>query len=547
MRKALSVMLTCVMAASTLAACSGNNNTNTNTKGASASAPPTETSKPALLNDTGFPIVNEPITMSAMVMLSPAQPTDWNEIRVWQKYEEMTGIHMEWDEYTSADMTEKRNLALASNELPDVFFRTKMPDSDVDKYGADGSLMRLNELIDQYAPNFKAVMEKYPDIRKGLETAEGNIYAMPSLTDSPSIEIWRKLFLNRSWLDKAGMSMPKTTEELYETLKAFRDGDMNGNGQADEVPFTADSLDEAIHVLRGAFGLGNRGMGNGNWDVDPESGELRFFPISDAYKELLTFMNKLYTEKLLDQEIFTNTGAKVLALNEQNQVGAFSFGNVIARANTNADDYAGLDQALIGPAGEQLYTSARGHFGSKGAFMISSSNPHPEAAMRWIDYFYSEEGIRMLYLGIEGESYGKNADGHYDFLPELVNEIPEGSSFDQVVSKYVPYAGGSLPTLILEDYFKGGETQPSAKEAAEKLRPYLPDELWSPFGFTAAEAEEKLAMESDIYPMVAQRTAEFVMGKASLDEFDDYVKQIERMGLDRLREIYTAAYERYTK
>lgn len=545
MRKAIPLVMTGVLAASLLAACSGNNNEKP--EGTNGSAAPTEASKPALLNDTGFPIVNEPVTMSAMVMLSPAQPTDWNEIRVWQEYEKLTGIHMEWDAYTSADMTEKRNLALASNELPDVFFRTKMPDGDVDKYGADGSLMKLNDLIDKYAPNFKAVMEKYPDVRKGLATADGSIYAMPSLTDSPSIEIARKLFLNKNWLEKAGKPMPRTTDELYETLKAFRDGDMNGNGQADEVPLTADSLDEAVQVLRGAFGLGNRGTGNGNWDVDPETGELRFFPISDQYKQLLTYMNKLYTEKLIDQEIFTNTGAKVLAMNEQNQVGAFSFGNVIARANTNADDYAGLDQALIGPAGDQLYTSARGHFGSKGAFMISSANKHPEAAMRWIDYFYSEEGIRMLYLGIEGESYGKNAEGQYDFLPEIVNNIPEGSSFDQVVSKYVPYAGGSLPTLILEDYFKGGETQPSAKEAAEKLSPYLPDELWAPFGFTAEEAEEKLAMESDIYPMVSQLTAEFVQGKLSLNDFDKYVAQVEKMGLDRLQEIYKAAYERYTK
>lgn len=478
MKKAVSLILTCVIATSMLAACSSNNNNAKPDGSGNGSATPATTDKPALLNETGFPIVNEPVTMTAMVMISPAQPTDWNEIRVWQEYEKLTGIRMDWDEYTSADMTEKRNLALASNELPDMFFRTRMPDSDVDKYGADGSLMRLNDLIDQYAPNFKAVMERYPDVRKGLATADGSIYAMPSLTDSPSIEIWHKLFLNESWLVKAGMSMPTTTDELYETLKAFREGDMNENGQADEVPFTADSLDEAIHVLRGAIGLGNRGMGNGNWDVDPETGNPRFFPINDGYKQLLAYMNKLYAEKLLDQEIFTNTGAKVLALNEQNQVGAFSFGNVIARANTNADDYAGLDAALTGPGGDQLYTSARGHFGSKGAFMISSSNKHPEAAMRWIDYFYSEEGIRMLYLGIEGESYGKNAEGQYDFLPEIVSNIPEGSSFDQVVSKYVPYAGGSLPTLIMEDYFKGGETQPSAKAAAERLSPYLPDELW---------------------------------------------------------------------
>ncbi|MBN2980440.1 MULTISPECIES: extracellular solute-binding protein [Cohnella] len=525
-----------------LAGCSGGN------AEPSSSAPAGSNAAPAsaeALNPTGFPIVNEPLTLTAMVQLSPAQPSEWNEIRVWQEYEKMTGIHIEWDEYSSADITEKRNLALASDELPDMFYRVKMPDNDIDKYGAEGSFLKLNDLIDQYAPNFKAILDKYPDVKKGIATADGSIYALPNLTASPSIEITKKLFLNQSWLRATGKASPTTTDELYEVLKAFRDQDPNGNRQTDEIPMTADSLDDLVLVLRGAFGLGNRGVGNVNWDADPASGELRFIPASDGYKELLAYLNKLYAEKLIDPEIFTNEGTKVLAKNEENRVGSFSFSNIVARANSNADDYAGLDTALEGPKGDKLFTSARGPIGSRGAFLIGKTNENPEATMRWIDYFYSEEGIRMLYLGIEGESYRKNADGSYEFLPEIVNNIPEGSSFDQVVSKYVPYAGGSLPTLILEEYFKGGETEPAAKQAAENLRPYLPEELWAPFSFTEEEAAEKLALEADIYGYVTQRTAEFVQGKASLDEFDAYVEQLEKMGLSRLTEIYEAAYTRY--
>ncbi|MBB6733288.1 extracellular solute-binding protein [Cohnella zeiphila] len=548
-----------LLSAVCLTACSNNDSTSTGSVNASTgSATSAPSSDPGAnsgagnagtaagpVNETGFPIVKEPISLSAMVLLSPAQPTDWNDILVWQEYEKMTGIHIDWDENTAADITEKRNLALASDQLPDIFYRTKMPDSDVDKYGADGSFLKLNDLIDKYAPNFKAVMEKYPDVKKGIATADGSIYALPSLTDSPSIEITKKLFVNNSWLQKTGKKMPTTTDELYDVLKAFRDGDPNGNGKQDEVPMTADSLDDIMLVLQGAFGLGNKGTGNGNWDVDPASGELRYFPASESYKDFLTYLHKLYSENLIDKEIFTNDGTKVLAKNDQNQVGSFSFSNVIARANANAGDYAGLDAALAGPNGDRLFTSARGHIGSRGAFMISKTNPYPEATMRWIDYFYGDEGIRMLYLGLEGKTYQKNADGKYDFLPEIVGTIPEGSSFDQVVSKYVPYAGGSLPTLIYEDYFKGGETEPSAKAAAEHLRPFLPEELWAPFSFTAEEAADKQTLESDIYGLVKQRTAEFVQGKASLDDFDKYVDQLKKMGLGDLQKIYKAAYDRY--
>lgn len=520
----------------TLSGC-GNGNTE---------AQPSEPNEPnASINPTGFPIVNDPLTLTAMVQLSPAQPNEWNDIRVWQEYEKATGIHIEWDEHSSADMTEKRNLALASDKLPDFFYRAKLPDNDIDKYGSEGSLLRLNDLIDQHAPNFKAVLEKYPDVKKGISTADGSIYALPNLTDSPSIEITKKLFLNEEWLKKTGKASPSTTDELYDVLKAFRAEDPNANGQMDEVPLTADTLDDLTLVLQGAFGLGNRGVGNPNWDIEPSANDLRFIPASEDYKQLLSYMNKLYTEQLIDPEIFTNDGTKVLAKNEENRVGGFSFSNIVARANANADDFAGLETALEGPDGDQLYTSARGPIGSKGAFLISKTNPNPEATMRWVDHFYSEEGIRMLYLGIEGESYQKTADGAYEFLPEIVENIPEGSSFDQVVSAYVPYAGGSLPTLIMDEYFKGGETEPTAKQAAENLQPYLPEELWAPFSFTIEEAAEKQALEADLYGYVAQRTAEFVQGKASMDEYEAYVGQLNKMGLDRLTEIYEAAYTRY--
>lgn len=527
-----------------LAACSGHDD-GANGKTSDVTASENGKLEKALLNDEGFPIVNEPITLSAMVMLSPSQPTEWNDILVWKKYEEMTGIHVEWDEYTSADIVEKRNLALASDELPDLFYRARMPDNDIDKYGAEGTFIRLNELIDQYAPNFKSLMEQYDGVAKGIATADGDIYALPNLFDSPSIQINRKLFINQDWLQAVGKTMPTTTEELYDVLVAFRDGDPNGNGEPDEIPLTADSLNDVILVLRGAFGLGNRGSTNGNWDVDPVSGNLRFFPASEAYKQLLGYLNRLYTEKLLDQEIFTTSGTEVLSKNEQNRVGIFSFGNVVARANTNADSFAGLDMALEGPNGDRMHTAVVGHLGSRGAFLITKKNPYPEATMRWIDYFYSEEGIRMLYLGIEGETYYKDANGEYQFLPEIVENIPEGSSFDQVVSKYVPYAGGALPTLIMEEYFKGGETQPSAKQAAANLRPYIPDEVWESFSFTAGESEVKITLESDINSMVNQWTAEFVQGKRSLDEFDSFVAQLNRMGLEQLIDIYETAYERY--
>jgi putative aldouronate transport system substrate-binding protein len=169
----ISVLTVTALSLALLSACTNEKAEQGQTAGASPKAAPNN------LNATGFPIVKEPLTLSAMVLLSPSQPTNWNDILVWKEYEKKTGIHIDWQAHTSADITEKRNLALASNQLPDIFYRTKTPDSDVDKYGAEGSFIKLNGLIDQYAPNFKAIMEKYSDVKKGLQTADGSIYSLP--------------------------------------------------------------------------------------------------------------------------------------------------------------------------------------------------------------------------------------------------------------------------------------------------------------------------------------------------------------------------------
>lgn len=497
---------------------------------------------PDNLNLEGFPIVKEPLTLKAMVSKHAAQPS-WNEILVWQEYEKMTGIKIEWEE-VSSDLSEKRNLALASGEYPDVFYRASVPDTELMKYGTQGVFIALNDLIDQYGPNYKKLLEENPDAAKAARMPDGNIYSYVQYTESDPIQINPKLYINKIWLDKVGKDMPTTIDELYEVLKAFREEDPNGNGKTDEIPLTAQSLGHIQNIFYGAWGLRNRGTDHPNVDIDEGTGELRFIPIQPEYKEMLEFINKLYTEGLLDEEIFTMNVAQLVAKGDQDLVGAFSHTTVQQIGKRGDEAFEGLTEALKGPYGHQLWAK-RGNIGARGAFVITDKCKYPEAAVRWIDYFYTEEGTRFLYLGIEGKTYEKTADGEYEFLPEIVDNIPEGSNFDQVISKYVPYAGGGIPAVLTTEVFKGGETHPIALKAAENMSPYTPKEIWSKFSYTLEEIEEKSALESDILGYVNQMVPQFIQGKISFSEWDAYVDQIKNMGLDEYMEIYIKGYERY--
>jgi len=388
-------------------------------------------------------------------------------------------------------------------------------------------------------------MEENPSAEKAARMPDGNIYSFVQYTDSDPIQINPKLYINKVWLKNVGKEMPTTIDELYAVLKAFKEEDPNGNGKNDEIPWTAQSLDHVLNCLYGAWGLRNRGSDHPDVDMDEETGKLRYIPVQPEYKEMLQFVNKLYTEGLLDQEIFTMNVAQLVAKGDQDLVGAFSHTNAQQIGTSGEKNFEGLHEALEGPHGDKLWSGKRGNVGARGAFIITDKCKYPEAAVRWIDYFYSEEGGRFVFLGVEGKSYEQTADGKYKFLDEIVNNIPEGSTFDQVISKYVPYAGGGIPALQKTEYFQGGETHPVALKAAEDIAPYTPKEIWSKFSFTLEEIDRKGALESDINGYVDQMVPQFIQGKIPFTEWDNYVAEIEKMGLDEYLEIYTVGYERY--
>jgi len=549
--KLLSLILSAAVTAATLAGCGGTNQSsqpqsqNASLAGSAGNESEENANIPDYLNATGFPIVNTPITLTAMVSQNEAQP-QWSEILVWQEYEKMSGITIDWDCILSSSISEKRGLALASDQLPDMFYRSSMSETEMLKYGQQGYFLDLSQgMIDQYAPNFKSIIENFEDVRKGIPTAEGQIYAFPGLSNTWPVEVNPKLFLNQKWLKAVGKSSPTTTDEFYEVLKAFKGTDCNGNGKSDEIPLSSTSLANILRILRGAWGLGTRGFGNENFDIAP-NGDFRFIPASNEYKEQLEYLNKLYTEGLLDQQIFTIDSKTLLAQNEAEQVGCFAFTNVGAVASSNASDFAGLGTALKGPHGDQLYAAVRGHIATKTGMLITKECQHPEAAVRWIDYFYGDEGAELIYAGVEGQTYTKDSNGRCTIVSEYTT-IPEGSSFDKVFSVVSPWAGGGLPAISNERVFQGAEIHEVAAKEAEAVKQYAPEELWAPFSFTLDESSQKADLESDLNSYISQKRAEFIQGKTPLSEFDNYVKEMKSMGLDDYIQLYKTAYERYQK
>lgn len=496
-------------------------------------------------NPTGMPIVNEKITLRFMAGKSPLSADDYNETLLWKTYEEMTNIHIDWELVPFEGRTEKRNLTLQGGQLPDVFYTMAMPNEDLLKYGQMGWFIKLNDLIEEYMPNLSALLEQFPEIKSGATFPDGNIYAIPTIYD-PEFKsvLLTKLWIRQDWLEQLGMDMPQTIDDFYNYLKAVKETDLNGNGEHDEVPYGATNIDGLVNVLKGPFGIGNKGLKHPYLDEDPETGELRFYPISDEYKAMLEYIHKLFSEELIQQNIYTLDTNQSYSMGSQGLYGSTVISSPETLYGKAGENFIGAD-ALEGPAGK-LYTASTSPLAHMGGFVVTKENKYIPQTLRWLDYFYSEEGARLFFLGVEGVTYEVTEDGEYQYMDHIVNS-PEGLTMEQELSKYITWLGGGYPGIVREKTFKGAESLPKTVEAAKRLEPYLIDEIWPSFTYTEEENRKLAGLQGDIHKYVNEMRDKFITGTEPLSKWDEYVEQIKKMKLDEYMKIQQAALDRYKK
>lgn len=534
------ILLLFVLVLFVFSACSGDDDKDSGSESESNNSESSEST----VNETGMPIVDEEITMKVFAN-KPAQneDNDWNDILIWNHYRDMTNINVEWDSINPDALEEKRNLALGSGDLPDAFFLSQLTNADLLKYGEQGTFLPLNDLIDEYAPNLKALMDNDPSIRKAITFPDGNIYSMPSLIEEDflSLRLSARPWINEDWLEELDMDMPETTGEFYEYLKAVKELDPVGDGKT--VPYGGTAIAELVQWLAGSFGVMNHGAANTNIDLDPaDPDKVRFYATTDEYKQLLEYINMLYEEGLIEQNIFSIEWGQFLANAADNLYGSMIFYDPIELFGEEVGSQYNSLAALEGPEGHKDYNKLSPSVWETSSFVITSENENPEAAVRWMDHFYSEEGARLYYMGVEGETYEEDG-GEIKYMDHILN--PEGDmTFEQAIAKQLTWLG-SISGIIKADYFQGGETAPQSMEAAEKIEPFVPDEIWPRFTFTADENKVLESTGADIDKYAEEMRDKFISGDADFSEWDNYVETIEKMGLDELLDVYQAAYERY--
>ena len=489
-----------------------------------------------LVNAAGFPIVNENITVNIMTMMTPLQ-VEWNDMMIWEVYEEMTGITVNFESVPSEFVSERRNLIMAAGgDLPDAFMGMGFPAAEVSRFGAQGLLIPLGDLMESLAPAFVYQMNRFPSIRAGLTMPDGNIYSFTYVLGAGAVTQGAYMFFNGEVLDILGMDVPETMEEFREFLR--RSIEVNFNGQNNSIGFATSDVRALDRLFGPFFGLYNRGGAHNLVDID-QDGNIRFQPTSQNYKDMLMFLNSLYEEGLLDPEIYMQDNmTNLIAMGEQGRLMSFQFINAAIIGARYGDMMRGMTVPLTYPS--MGYTERRWAqsppFGGH-VFVISHTSNYPEALVRWVDYFYTPEGNRMFFMGFEGITWEYDEYGRPQYNDYVLNH-PDGIMFEQVLGAYVPWAGGGNPSIADDAYFRGGEMQPITMATAEAFYPYRLPHIWPSFMWPAEVADDMAAISTDITTYLNENRALFITSRRSFDEWDDFVRGFDALRLERFMEIY---------
>ncbi|MDF2923116.1 MAG: extracellular solute-binding protein family 1 [Paenibacillaceae bacterium] len=481
---------------------------------ASASSQPT----------ASVPVSTEPVKLSIISPDSGRVVKEGNP--VFQEIEKKTNTKIQLQLIPSSEFTSKYGVIIASGAYPDI---SRLNSFEFQKYAGQGAFLDLGPLLTkENAPNLlKNIKQEEWDLVK----YQGKQYAIPYLNKAGKyVHIIRQ-----DWLDNLGLTIPTNLQEYENVVRQFTKNDPDKNGKNDTYGIGGyggwgGTITNDFSPIFGAYGM----QPGYNYMKDN-----KVFPtmISDEYKAVVTYIAKLYSEKLIDPEIFTIKGDQAAQKLAQSKSG------------TATTWWSVPSQTLIGQLKMNTLTPAvkwnpvpglKGPDGKSGmpflgviggTVSISSKVKDPVAALKFIDYLNSDEGFETSFYGVKGVHYtevGKDrtAAGDAGYKEKWLD------SLSLMVGR---------PDLQF-DKWPALTTNASEMEDNRWKNAGYNYNLYQDFFYGLPKTEEEVTLDPDLKKYEMEAFIRFVTGAAPLSQWDEYVSGWKTKGGLKVLESKIKAY-----
>lgn len=498
---------------------------------------------------------------------------DTNSFTKW--IEEESGYNVEFQFFSSQSSEAKSQVATmiaAGEQLPDIIWGVDFGREVYTEYGDDGYFVDLKPFYDDKEGLGKLFWDRFSELPQAdqdkanrllVNPANGAMYALPTLQYSEIDPMDYMVFINQTWLNKLGLSMPNTLDELYNVLVAFRDRDPNGNGLKDEIPLIGcTSLSgDVVNYLINQFVY----LNDSKW-FNVENGKLTTPFTSNEYREGLKYANKLVSEGLLSQLSLT-TGSSTL---RGYICPAPDADGKVADTDIIVGCFVGHPTLVIEPNNPALYNYVGMNYWNRCVLndnlssyttFITEDCEDPEAAWNFLMNFYTEEASLRIRYGEKGVDWDDADEGTTSFIGykaqiKIINQIfsqQNNSIWGSVHTTILMYAENEVTQIEdvseWQDYLNKQFTtvHDNFYAAAEK---YNPKDLVSAIVYTNEESEQYSMTISNCTSHISNSRTSFVTGTLNPNsdaDWNEYLSKLNELGFSTWKDLAQNAYDRQSK
>jgi putative aldouronate transport system substrate-binding protein len=457
-----------------------------------------------------------PATVSLFIVNNQSWPYQktWP---IWKWVKDSTNITIEGI-VPAGDDVEALNLAMASGDVADIVFTRPI---SANKFGQQGALVDLNKHLDKM-PNLKKYWAEHPDL-KALSTDPTGANYMVSNSEV-GYGNQRAWMFREDIFKKHELTAPTNWDELYTVAKKLK------ALYPDSFPLVFRSQIEQLEVFGAGFETANYMY------PDPKTGKVRYGAVENNYKKLVEILHKFSEEKLIPPNWLSMNANQwnEHIVNNQSFITVDFIGRIdsfnILMKGTGAH-FKFMAPPAGWPGGKQYILD--GNYNVSG-FAVYAKSKNIDAALKYIDFLYSDAGKEMMSWGVEGETFEvKNGQRVYK---------SEFSDFTKLRKDIGMVTNGTYGRLNLDAMlqFTPVEERYVYSEAPKYA---FPVKIIPP-AFDSKEQEQLTTVYASIQKYTVENIAKFIMGSKPLTEWDAYVEQTNKLGLQKMIDLFQVAWDR---
>ena len=458
---------------------------------------------------------------------------------------------IEWQEVTREAWGQQKNATLASGDIADVNLNGY---GAVDAYQYPGMLEDLSKDLDKL-PNVKAFFKQKPEAEKFSADTKGKIYSIATGRGKSYSGTGQHMLINKAWLDKLGLQVPTTWDELENVLKAFKTQDPNGNGQADEIPMNIKKLESSYYTWYSPMLLLNStGISTGfNMSAASETGfyakngVVKSFMTSDEYKQVIKYYHKLISEGLIPADWATKTfdacDTDQLSDGKTAKTGV-SFGwSQDASFGTLKDQYIPIPvPSAPGVSPDKTVWDGSSAEFEADRFSLSSHAANKDAALKLANLLYSEKYSVQQFLGSFGQTLTKTGEHEYTVDNDKLSQLTGDNQYpglSELLVGWIPDEVTIKGDSHADELIEVNKVYEKQRSNFDPVKDYIPDYV----NMDSADAAKLNTSNAEIFNTVMQKTATW-MSKGGIDEeWDAYCKQLDSLGLQDNIKIWQKWYD----